>query len=149
VPDVDNEHEDHDHWGLDSDDDNDNELPPPIPPYAIIINNTSNYPDLTPLITLIEAGFNNLNNAMLALAQAIQNMGDTIMADLSNITAAVQATTDVEQSAILLLNNLSAQLTAAATDPAAVQALADQLTAKSGELAAAITANTPAAPAAG
>lgn len=69
-----------------------------------------------------------------------------IMADLTNLEAKVQAATDVEQSAIVLLQQLSADLKAAATDPVKVQALADALDARTHALAAAIVANTPAAP---
>jgi len=68
-----------------------------------------------------------------------------IMADLSTLESAVQSNTDVEQSAIALINGIAAQLAAAATDPAKVKALADQLAANSASLAAAVTANTPAA----
>jgi hypothetical protein len=66
------------------------------------------------------------------------------MADLSVLTAQVTANTDVEASAIQLLANLSALLTAAKNDPVAVQALADQLKTSGDKLAAAVVANTPA-----
>lgn len=69
-----------------------------------------------------------------------------IMADLTALTQAVTDNSSVVDSAVLLINDIAAQLSAAATDPAAVQAIADQLTAKSAELAAAVAANTPAAP---
>jgi hypothetical protein len=64
--------------------------------------------------------------------------------DLTNITAQVKANTDVEASAVLLLNDLAARLIAAKTDPVAIQALADQLKSGADGLAAAIVANTPA-----
>lgn len=66
--------------------------------------------------------------------------------DLSTITTAVENSTTVEESAITLLNEISAALTAAAGDPAAVQALADQISANSAALAAAVVANTPVVP---
>lgn len=84
---------------------------------------------------------------MFALLSRNYSRSLTIMADLTALQAKVQAATDVEQSAILLLQQLSADLKAAATDPAKVQALADELDAKTQALAAAIVANTPAAPA--
>jgi hypothetical protein len=75
----------------------------------------------------------------------IQKQEDQAMADLSALKAQVQANTDVEASAVVLIKGLAAQLAAVATDPAAVQALADQLKASAQALSEAITANTPAA----
>lgn len=69
------------------------------------------------------------------------------MADLTALTAQVQANTDAEASAIALLNGLSAQLAAVATDPAKVSDLANSLKSSADALAAAVVANTPAAPA--
>ncbi len=63
-------------------------------------------------------------------------------AELDALTAKVAETTTIEQSAIELLNGLSAQIASLKTDPAALQALADSLSSKSGELAAAIAANS-------
>jgi septal ring factor EnvC (AmiA/AmiB activator) len=74
--------------------------------------------------------------------------GETLMADLSAITAAVTKNGDAVSSAVTLLQSLSAQLSAVATDPAAVQALADQINAEASNLANAVVANTPAAPSA-
>lgn len=67
------------------------------------------------------------------------------MADLTALTAEVTRNSDVDQSAIILLNGLAAQIVALKTDPVALQALADQLKASSTALADAVTANTPAA----
>lgn len=67
--------------------------------------------------------------------------------DLTNITDQVTNTTTVEASAVTLLNDLAARLIAAKTDPAAIQALADQLKGGADNLAAAIVANTPSDPA--
>ena len=66
------------------------------------------------------------------------------MADLTALTAEVTRNTDVDQSAIILLNGLAAQIQALKTDPVALQALADQLKASSTALADAVTKNTPA-----
>jgi hypothetical protein len=66
------------------------------------------------------------------------------MQELDTLKASVAQTTTVEQSAIELLQGLSAQIASLKTDPAALQALSDSLSAKASELAAAITANTPA-----
>ena len=65
--------------------------------------------------------------------------------DLTVLTAEVTKNTEVDQSAIVLLNGLSAQIAALKNDPAALQALADSLNASSAAMAAAVVANTPAA----
>jgi hypothetical protein len=67
------------------------------------------------------------------------------MLDLTNLTAAAQAETDAETAAINLLQSLATQLSAAKADPAAVQAIADQLNTNAAALAAAVVANTPSA----
>jgi hypothetical protein len=71
------------------------------------------------------------------------------MADLSTLQTEVSANSDAVQSAVTLISGLAQQLkdALAANDPAAIQALADQLDANTQSLAAAVTANTPAAPA--
>ena len=65
---------------------------------------------------------------------------------IDELKAKVDAETTVNKSAIALLNGLAAQLREIATDPAKVQALADQLDANTKELSEAVTANTPATP---
>jgi hypothetical protein len=94
----------------------------------------------------------NLSSADRALLSAISTKldsiikGDAKMATaLDTLTAQVKANTDVEQSAIVLINGISAALAAAKTDPVAIQALADSLKTSSDSLAADIVANTPAA----
>ncbi len=67
------------------------------------------------------------------------------MTDLSGIEASVTATTDAEQAAIDLLNQLGQLLKDAGTDPVKLKALSDALDAKKADLAAAVVANTPAA----
>jgi len=71
--------------------------------------------------------------------------GVELMADLSALQAQVKANTDVEASAIVLIQGLAAQIAAAGTDPAKLQELQNQLNTSASALAAAITANTPAA----
>jgi chromosome condensin MukBEF MukE localization factor len=70
----------------------------------------------------------------------------TIMADLTQITADVQATTDVEQSAIVLIGGLKTALDAAGTDPVKLAALSKSLEDGKDSLAAAVAANTVADP---
>jgi hypothetical protein len=65
--------------------------------------------------------------------------------ELDALSAQVQANTDLEASAITLIQGIAAQLEAAKEDPAKVQALAESLKASASNLSAAIVANTPAA----
>lgn len=67
------------------------------------------------------------------------------MADLSQLQAEVANNTSVEASAVALLGGLKAALDAAGTDPVALAAIRQQLADNDGALAAAVTANTPAA----
>ncbi len=67
------------------------------------------------------------------------------MAVLDDLTAQVAKNTTVEESAVTLIKGLAAQLAAAGTDPAKLAALQQQLQTSGTDLAAAITANTPAA----
>lgn len=67
-------------------------------------------------------------------------------AELDNLTTEVTNATTVEQSAITLIQGLKASLDAAGTDPVKLKALSDSLAASDANLAAAIAANTPAAP---
>lgn len=67
------------------------------------------------------------------------------MLDLKRMTAAVEAGKTVDESATTLLGQLAQLVRDTAGDPAAVNALADQLEAQQASLAAAVVANTPAA----
>jgi hypothetical protein len=64
---------------------------------------------------------------------------------LDKLTTEVTETVTIQQSAILLLQGLSAQIAAMKDDPIALQGLADSLDASSNALAEAIAANTPVA----
>lgn len=70
---------------------------------------------------------------------------NTMSVQLDALTAEVARNTAVDESAIVLLNGLAAQIVALKTDPVALQALADSLQGSSNALAAAVIANTPAA----
>ena len=72
--------------------------------------------------------------------------GEQIMATLEELQVQVQATTDIQASAITLIEGIAAQLEAAKDDPEQIQALADQLKASSDALAAAGSENTLATP---
>jgi len=67
------------------------------------------------------------------------------MATLDALTAQVAQNTSVEQSAVTLIKGIATQLAAAGTDPAKLADLSNQLNASATALAAAVTANTPAA----
>lgn len=82
-----------------------------------------------------------------SMLQNIQRKEVKVTMTLDELQAQVKANTDVESSAITLINGLAAQITANANDPVKVQAMADQLKASATALSQAITANTPAAPA--
>jgi hypothetical protein len=66
--------------------------------------------------------------------------------ELDDLTASVAAEGTVIDSAIVLLNGLSAALAAAGTDPVKLAALKSDIDGKTASLADAIAANTPAAP---
>lgn len=65
--------------------------------------------------------------------------------ELDDLQTRVEENTNVEQSAISLLEGLSQQIVDLKDDPAALQGLADKLRDNSASLAAAVAANTPAA----
>jgi peptidoglycan hydrolase CwlO-like protein len=79
------------------------------------------------------------------LVKLVAEMGDRVGKQLDDLTAQVAANTSVIESAKTLINGFAAQLAAAGTDPAALQALHDQLSTEDDALAAAVAANTPAA----
>lgn len=83
-----------------------------------------------------------LVEALSQLTKGVKKMAT----DLTALTAEVARNTEVDQSAIALLNGLAQQIEDLKTDPVALQALADKMRGSSDELAAAVQANTPAAP---
>jgi hypothetical protein len=85
-----------------------------------------------------------LDDIEIKLDLIIKNQG-TIMAALDDLTAQVAANTTVSQSALTLINGIAARITAAGTDPTKLAALTASLKSDDDALAAAVTANTPAA----
>jgi hypothetical protein len=67
------------------------------------------------------------------------------MADLTALTTQVSQNTTVIGSAMTLIQGFASQLAAAGTDPAALNALQQQLATSDTALAAAVLANTPTA----
>jgi hypothetical protein len=84
---------------------------------------------------------------IIGLLQEILKGVHHMAGELDALKAAVAKDTDVDSSAIVLLQGLKAKLDAAiaAGDPAALTALSAQLGQNTDALAAAVTANTPAA----
>lgn len=76
---------------------------------------------------------------------------DQLMLDISALTAAVATETTVDQSAVTLLTQLTAQIqtliaqSGNTVDPAALQAIVNTINANATNLASAVTTNTPAA----
>jgi chromosome segregation ATPase len=81
------------------------------------------------------------NNVAVQLATLTESIA-AMSAELDRLTQEVAETHEVVNSAIVLLNGLSAQIRHLRLDPKKLDELADSLDAKQAELAAAITANT-------
>lgn len=81
----------------------------------------------------------------LHLLRAIKRQEEQMSVELDALTVQVTENTDVENSAILLLQGLAAQIAAIKDDPVKLAALATSLKASATALAEAITANTPSA----
>lgn len=76
----------------------------------------------------------------------LKNKTPNTMKEIDDLKAQVDQTSTVIESAVTLINGIAARITAAGVDPAALSALTDKLTSESAALAAAVAANTPAAP---
>jgi tryptophanyl-tRNA synthetase len=96
-----------------------------------------------PLDLVIVLGF---AVTIVVVVFAIHHQGKRTMADLTALTAQVQANTSVEQSAVTLIQGIASQLAAAGIDPTKLAALQSQLSTSATALAAAVAANTVAAP---
>ncbi len=83
---------------------------------------------------------------LLALTNSSLKLEKTMSTELQALTDQVKANTDAEASAVVLLGKLSDLIKAAGTDPAKLTQLTSDLDASKAALAAAILANTPAAP---
>jgi hypothetical protein len=82
---------------------------------------------------------------ILRLLETVIRKEDQMSKELDDLTVQVKANTDVEASAITLIQGIAAQLVAAKDDPVKVAALGATLKTSATALAAAISANTPAA----
>lgn len=82
------------------------------------------------------------------LIKLILSKLEIVMASLNDVVAKVAALKSVEDSVVTLLGDLKSRLDAAiaaGADPAALQALSDDLGAQTQRLADAVTQNTPSA----
>jgi hypothetical protein len=66
--------------------------------------------------------------------------------EYDDLVAQITANESTEDSALILINGFAARLAAAGTDPVKLKALKDDLKTHADALAAAVVANTPAAP---
>jgi hypothetical protein len=80
------------------------------------------------------------------MLRLIQRKEEAMSQELDALAAQVAANTEVEQSAILLIQGIAAQLADLKDDPAQVLALSESLKASAANMAAAISANTPPVP---
>lgn len=87
-----------------------------------------------------------LDRLQVHLFQRLNYLEARTMTALTDLQAAVKAEDDVIQSAITLIQGFAAQLAAAGTDPVALAALQSDIKSHADALAAAVAANTPAAP---
>lgn len=92
-----------------------------------------------------DVGLEGKLDKVLAKLDALLTQGVQMSQQLDDLKAAVAAEDTVIASVITLLGQLSAQIVALKDDPAALQALADDVNAQKQALSDAVTANTPAA----
>ncbi len=81
-------------------------------------------------------------DTMLVALQQIKEGNISMSQQLTDLSTKVHAMTDVTNGAVTLIQGLAAQIAALKDDPAALQALSDELTADAANLSAAVTANT-------
>jgi len=86
-----------------------------------------------------------LDQMQEVLMSQLSSQGIKMTADFDALQAEVAKNSEVDQSAIVLLQGLSAQIMALKDDPVALAAMAANLAASSQALADAVVANTPAA----
>jgi len=88
-----------------------------------------------------------MSRSIFERLEALEDQVGEMQMTLADLQTQVAANTSLEQSAITLITGLAAQIAALAQDPAAIQALATELSASAAALSAAITANVPPPPA--
>ena len=83
---------------------------------------------------------------ILSILERIKEKETHMSLEMDNLAVAVAQNTTLDESIILLLNGIAAQVVDSAGDKEKATALAAELNAKSDALAAAILANTPVEP---
>lgn len=85
-------------------------------------------------------------NQIIELLKEVQRKEAEIMATIEELEQQIRESIAVEQSAVLLIQGFKERLEAAGTDPEKLAQLKADLDASEQNLAAAVAANTPAAP---
>jgi len=85
-------------------------------------------------------------NQVLGRLTSMERLMSALTDAIDALAAEVEKNTQVDQSAIVLIQGLADQIAAVATDPAKVTELAAKLKASTDALAAAVAANTVAEP---
>jgi len=88
-----------------------------------------------------------IHDALASLQQAFVNLNqkvNTMSQVIDRLTASVTNLTTVDDSLVALVTNLAQTIRDNATDPKALNDLADKLDAESAKVSEAVTANTPA-----
>lgn len=88
--------------------------------------------------------FDRIDATLLSIAVYLKKEAAIMAAEFDALQTEVERNTEVDQSAIVLLQGLAAKIEELKTDPVKLQALADSLRSSSDSLAAAVVANTPA-----
>jgi len=96
-------------------------------------------------IHVVDDAANQKLDRILDALTELRKEQDVMSAELDAMTAEVTNATTVEESAIALIQGLATKIESLKTDPVALQGLADSLKTEDAKLAAAVTANTPAA----
>lgn len=78
--------------------------------------------------------------------RSIERKIDLMSAEIDRLTASVANLTTVDDSLVALVGQLAQAIRNNASDPAALNALADSLDTEAQKVSDAVTANTPAAP---
>ncbi len=97
------------------------------------------------VITRLDA-LSRQNERLFALVLSLVSLEKKMSAELDTLVSEVKTVTDVETSAVMLLNHLSDLIGAAGTDPVKLAQLTADLKASADTLARAVVDNTPAAP---
>lgn len=94
-------------------------------------------------VELVAKRLDNIEYLLLTINRRLSRMANT----LDDVQAQVALDKEIDSSAVKLIEGLVAKLAAAQGDPAQIAQILADMKANSAALAAAVTANTPAAPA--